>query len=274
MTKIVVISRPRFWLYVFGPYIVGLAAGAVAPVDILRLEAIFFGLYFLLPANLLIYGVNDIFDYETDRLNPKKSGYESLVRPETYRSLWAWIIALNIPFLVAAAFLIPFALGSLAAFLLLSIFYSAPPVRAKVIPFLDSLFNVLYILPGAFAYQILTGAFPPVAVVAAASLWTAAMHAYSAIPDIEADRGAGVRTIATTLGPRLTHLFCLACYAVASALCLAFAPVLSMLGFVYVVIVLLSSFSRNVFRFYRAFPIVNAVSGFVLFWYVAWQKFF
>ena len=66
------VSRPRFWLYVFGPYIVGLAAGAATRDDFVRIENLVFGLYFLLPANLLIYGINDIFDFETDRLNPKK----------------------------------------------------------------------------------------------------------------------------------------------------------------------------------------------------------
>jgi 4-hydroxybenzoate polyprenyltransferase len=30
-------------------------------------------IYFTYPANLLVYGVNDIFDYETDKLNAKKT---------------------------------------------------------------------------------------------------------------------------------------------------------------------------------------------------------
>ena len=66
------VIRPRFWLYIFGPYLVGLAAGASSRVDFLRFDALLFGLYFLFPANLLIYGINDIFDFETDRRNPKK----------------------------------------------------------------------------------------------------------------------------------------------------------------------------------------------------------
>ncbi|MEP6703732.1 MAG: prenyltransferase, partial [Acidobacteriota bacterium] len=183
MTKILKISRPRFWLYVFGPYIVGLAAGSTTPVDFLRTESIVSALYFLLPANLLIYGINDIFDYETDRLNPKKADYEILVGKETHRELLGWIIALNLPFVIAAAVFEPRTVPTLAAFLSLSIFYSAPPIRAKAIPWLDSIFNFLYIVPGIFAYQLLTGGFPAVSVLAAAGLWTAAMHAYSAIPD-------------------------------------------------------------------------------------------
>ncbi|HBE82737.1 MAG TPA: lycopene elongase, partial [Blastocatellia bacterium] len=45
------ISRPRFWVYVFGPYLVGLAAAAASANDLLRPGSIVFGLYFLFPAN-------------------------------------------------------------------------------------------------------------------------------------------------------------------------------------------------------------------------------
>src|SRR5215218_2107283 len=172
MKDIVTISRPRFWLYLFGTYLVGLAAGASSTSDFFRVDSILFGLYFLLPANLLVYGINDIFDFETDRLNPKKVGYEMLVRPESHKLLAIWIIVLNVPFLVAAFFVAYSALVPLGTFLILSIFYSAPPVRAKAIPIIDSVFNILYVFPAAFAYQMLTGNFPPLLAMIAAGAWT------------------------------------------------------------------------------------------------------
>ena len=177
MTNIIRTSRPRFWIYLFGPYLIGLTAGASSPSDLLRLDSILFGIFFLLPANLLVYGVNDIFDFETDSVNPKKAGYESFVGPERRQKLLVSIGLLNLPFLIAAILLAPAALPSLAGFLFFSVLYSAPPVRAKAVPILDSLFNILYVLPGAFAYQMLTGSFPPAWAVIAAGLWTAAMHA-------------------------------------------------------------------------------------------------
>jgi 4-hydroxybenzoate polyprenyltransferase len=119
--NIVRISRPRFWLYLFGPYLVGLAAAATSASDFVRVDSILFGLYFLLPANLLVYGINDIFDFETDRLNPKKTEYEMLVRPEHHRTLAFWMIALNLPFLVLAFWIAFPALISLAVFLVLSV---------------------------------------------------------------------------------------------------------------------------------------------------------
>ena len=275
MTNIVRISRPRFWIYLFGPYLIGLAAGATGPKDFLRFDSILFAIYFLLPANLLVYGINDIFDFETDRLNPKKSEYEMLVRPEDHRSLWIWIAILNVPFLFAILFFAPRAILPVAAFILLSVFYSAPPIRAKEVSFLDSIFNVLYVFPGVFAYQLLTGEFPPTGIIFAGGLWTAAMHAYSAIPDIEPDRAAGLETIATKLGSWGTHMFCIACYFVAAVVVSTFAVPIAIIGFLYVGLMSISVYGPSpdhVFSVYRWFPIINAVCGFLIFWYVAWPK--
>jgi lycopene elongase/hydratase (dihydrobisanhydrobacterioruberin-forming) len=273
MTKLIDISRPRFWLYVFGHYIVGLAAGAQSSADFLRIDAILFGVYFLLPANLLVYGVNDIFDFETDRLNPKKAEYEMLVEPKLHRSLSYSIVALNAPFIIAAILLAPSAVPALLVFVILAVFYSAPPIRAKEVPFLDSLFNILYVFPGVFAYQLLTREFPPLAVLLAAASWTAAMHAYSAIPDMAADTSAGMKTIATTLGVRGTHLFCVGCYVLAAILCTTFAPILAIIAAAYVVLMCISLYSMDVFGWYRSFAVINAACGFIIFWYLALPKF-
>lgn len=271
------ISRPRFWVYVFGPYLVGLAAAAASANDLLRPGSIVFGLYFLFPANLLVYGINDIFDFETDRLNPKKTEYEMLVRPETHRSLAIVIFALNLPFIIAAYFHAPRALPSLIGFIFFSLFYSAPPIRAKAVPIVDSAFNILYVFPAAFAFQMITGTFLPIAVLAAGGLWTAAMHAFSAVPDIESDKEAGVSTIATFLGRTLTIIFCGAAY-LGSAI-LAF-PYLGMTGIaaglVYSGIMLYAVFQpegSKIFRIYRVFPLINALVGFALFWLIALPKF-
>jgi 4-hydroxybenzoate polyprenyltransferase len=60
--------------------------------------------YFTLPANLLIYGVNDIADYDTDKNNPKKQSYESLLTPDKQKIMRLLIAATNIPFLIWALF--------------------------------------------------------------------------------------------------------------------------------------------------------------------------
>lgn len=271
------VSRPRFWFYVFGPFLVGLVAGASTRNDLLDWRIAIFAIFFLFPANLLIYGVNDIFDYETDKLNEKKAGYELLVKCEQHKQLSVLIAILNLPFMIAAISLPPATWISLAGFLFLSVFYSARPIRAKTKPFLDSAFNVLYVMPGLFAYSMVTSEFPPLKVVIAAGCWTAAMHAYSAIPDIEADRQASLNTIATVCGPYATIAICAGLYSAAAILSFEdLGFVSATLGFAYVLLMFASVRSvktGRLFKLYRAFPLINVAAGFIIFWQIASNKF-
>lgn len=271
------VSRPRFWFYLFGPYLVGLIAGIAERGELADWRYAVFAIYFLLPANLLVYGVNDIFDYETDRLNEKKAGYETLVTPERRRRLFFWIAGLNLPFIILAAFQMKlFAFAALQTFLFLSIFYSSPPIRAKAKPILDSAFNILYIMPGAFAFALVTRSLPPAELIIAGGFWTAAMHAYSAIPDIEADQKAGLQTIATKFGAYGTLAICFGLYAAAAFLSAPFLGITAVgLGAAYMILMLASVKSvqsGRIFKLYRAFPMINIAAGFVLFWHIALDK--
>ncbi len=267
---LIAISRPRFWIYLFGPFLVGTAAAAFAVTEFYSIEFVLFAIYFLLPANLLVYGINDIFDYETDRLNPKKAGYELLVTPDRRHMLFAAIAFVNVPFLIAAFYFSALAGAVMLGFWFLSIFYSAPPIRAKAIPILDSGFNVLYVMPGVFAFVLFANSFPAVNLIIAAGLWTMAMHAFSAVPDIEPDRTACVATVATLLGKTGTIGFCLLLYIAAAALAFPFLGTTAIgLGTIYATLMISSLLTKtggSLFRVYRAFPIVNAAAGFVLFW--------
>lgn len=270
------VSRPRFWFYIFGPYIVGLIAGAASRNELFDWRTGLFALYLLFPANLLVYGVNDIFDYETDKLNKKKVEYELLVDRDRHKALAVWIFFLNVPFSIITVIFMPASIMPLAGFLFFSIFYSAPPIRAKAIPFLDSAFNILYIFPGAFGYQLLSGTFPPISLMVAAGLWTAAMHAYSAIPDIEADKAAGLRTIATLLGPIGTLISCALLYITSALIASEHLGLVSVsLGAAYVILMLASIRSvktGSLFKLYRVFPLINVMAGFIIFWQIALDK--
>ncbi len=270
------VSRPRFWFYIFGPYIVGLAAGADGRQDILDWRTAVFAIFFLFPANLLVYGINDIFDYETDKLNEKKNEYETLVAPNRRKSLTFWIALTNLPFAAAAIIFASAALPSLAAFLFCSIFYSAPPIRAKAVPFLDSAFNILYVFPGAFAYQMLAGEFPPISLMIAAGCWTAAMHSYSAIPDVEVDKAANLKTIATVCGAYGTLAICVLFFLAAAIISFTYLGLVSVsLGVAYIFLMLASVRSHRsgrLFKLYKAFPIINVTAGFIVFWEIALNK--
>lgn len=268
------ISRPRFWIYLLGPFLIGVIAASDShfywPTILL------YGLYFTFPANLLIYGVNDIFDYETDKHNPKKQQYEELVtpakRPKLITAIRLWNI-LAIVIVLAPSSLPWEARLSLTLFLFFGIFYSAPPIRAKIRPFLDTVFNTLYIFPGVFSYAVITGKFPPLPVVAAGTLWCMAMHAYSAVPDIMADKRAKISTVATVLGARGTLFFCLVCYLLSAVLSAAYIGAFSVLAGVVYGSMMIASLVRpdreNVFKLYKYFPYVNMAVGAALFFWVA-----
>ena len=272
---LVKVSRYRFWFYTFGPYIIGVVAAADRLHANVNWWTLIYGLYFLFPANLLIYGVNDIFDYETDVLNSKKQGYEPLVSKDKHRELWFAVAMTNIPFILLSLFLGMAAIPMLG-FLLFSIFYSAKPVRAKGVPFLDSAFNILYVFPGIFGYVLHSGEMPPAILIAAAACWTAAMHAYSAVPDIDADSNAGVSTIATVLGKKVTLVICTFLYTISPALAFNWLGYFAViLGLIYVSLMLLSIFvPRRLFQIYKLFPIVNIAAGAAIFWYTAITRLF
>lgn len=262
------ISRPRFWLYEAATF------GLVGTVAALQGLSFFsdwrywvFALYFLIPANILIYGINDIFDYETDKLNPKKGdgAYEALVPPERQRSLWIWILATNIPFFFFVPLYTPLIL-SFFAFIFFASFYSAAPIRAKAKPLIDSLFSAgHYVATGVFGYYLAGGTDFPLVGVIAGMCWAVAMHAYSAVPDIKADFQAGLHTIAIMIGAKRTIYLCWFLYILAAYLVRNIIPIASIIGAVtfsyFMYRSTRASTDEALFKLYTYFPLINTLIG-------------
>jgi 4-hydroxybenzoate polyprenyltransferase len=270
IAKLLRISRPRFWIYLLGPYLIG-SILAFEPTQLILQWQFWLGfVYFTFPANLLIYGVNDIFDYETDKLNPKKIEYETLVTPKERIRLWLFILATNIPFILALYLINPLTSMGILGFLFLGIQYSALPIRAKSRPLLDSLFNILYIFPGIIGYSLFSLYLNlDYRLLISAGLWTMAMHTYSAIPDIKADKASNTPTIATVLGSKLTLLYCFICYTLSGILLAQFSLPLGIgIAIIYGFMIGLSynQNSARIFKLYTYFPLLNAIIGFILFW--------
>src|SRR5690606_6648874 len=72
LRQLVGASRPISWVNTAYPFAAAYLVGGG------RLDAVLLvgTLYFLVPYNLLMYGVNDVFDYESDLRNPRKGGVE------------------------------------------------------------------------------------------------------------------------------------------------------------------------------------------------------
>src|SRR5882762_767305 len=93
--------------------------------------------YVLIPLGFVLYGVNDIFDVEADRLNPRKGTFlfGSLGRREQLSALRWQIVALQIPFV--AAFLVWIGAQALVWFgvLLVAVaLYNVPRIGFKTLP--------------------------------------------------------------------------------------------------------------------------------------------
>jgi len=257
------LSRPRFWLYLAGPIAVGVPFGVSSPDGLFTPVTLPLFAYFLLPANVFLYGINDVFDADVDVENPKKEGREARWQGDPLVS--ALIVASGLLGLATFALTPRVAWPYLAGFFFLAAQYSAPPLRFKTTPFADSVSNGLYILPGAAAYAAVSGVHPPVAALAGAWLWTMGMHTFSAIPDIEPDRAAGIRTTATFLGKRRTFVYCLVCWLAAAAV---FAVVDVRIGLLLVAypVVVFAVFRSDidVERAYWWYPAINTAVGTLL----------
>ena len=263
------ISRFRFWIYTGGTYVVGYALGFSTFGDFLRPEYYLYLFYFFFPANIFIYGVNDYWDEETDKLNPKKDEKEHRVSVHERKRLLNVILVVTGLSLILMLFQDNTERIIFAGFLLLSYFYSAKPLRFKEKPFLDFSSNYLYIMPGILAYYLASAAIPPILYMIGAFLHISAMHIFSAIPDIKYDKNTGIKTTPVFIGAKPSLLLCLLFWLGLSVIVVYltnFFP-LSFLVFLYPAfpLLLLVKSDLNIEDLYWYLPYVNTILGGLLF---------
>ncbi len=206
-------SRPLSWVNTAFPFAAGYLyfTNSIDPLFIVAT------LFFLIPYNLLMYGINDVYDYESDLKNPRKGGVEGAVVPKKYHKfLLAWSYLLPVPFVIALAVLSPSSTAVLVACLFFVIAYSAKGLRFKEIPVLDSITSSLHFV-GPLIYALSIVGWPVEAwpIVIAFFLWGVASQALGAIQDITYDKQAGIGSIGTVLGERKTIYFVAINYVVA-----------------------------------------------------------
>ncbi len=218
--KLFWVSRPISWINTAFPF----AAGYYLATRQIDLTLILGTLFFLIPYNLLMYGINDVFDYESDLRNPRKGGIEGAVSEKRWHPLILWASALGcLPFIV---YLVAVGNGLANFFLALFVFtvvaYSAKGLRFKEKPFLDSLTSASHFV-GPLIYALAltkTSLVANLIVIAAFTLWGMASHAFGAVQDVIADREGGIASIATAVGARTTTRLAFSAYALAGVLVL------------------------------------------------------
>lgn len=197
--RLVEISRPVLWVNTIGTTVIGMwLAGelwtwAIVPILI----------WVTFPFNLLIYGINDIYDQDTDADNDRKGGYGGAkIKPHETKMIGWGVILTNVPFLVYFALTLPWEAVVWMALYAFSFWqYSATPLRFKGRPILDSISNADYAFPLVFVPFAL-GAEPLWAAAVGLMAWSMAKHVYDAIQDIDEDSEAGIRTTAVAFGIR------------------------------------------------------------------------
>lgn len=217
-------SRPISWVNTAVPF----AAAYFFAGGEIGIELIVLSLFFLIPYNLLMYGINDVFDYESDLRNPRKGGIEgALLAPELHRKTLLWSFGLAAPFVAYAVWVSLENLAALAV-LVITVFaviaYSVKGLRFKEVPFLDSITSSTHFVGPMLFGLLLSGAELGTSLLLATAaffLWGAASHAFGAVQDIRADREAGIASVATSLGARNTVRLAVALYLVAGLMLLA-----------------------------------------------------
>lgn len=261
----ITISRPRFWLYLAGPYLIGQGT----TIDAVSLYGL---LFFLIPANVLLYAVNDYADTDTDQFNEKKLDKESWAKSSLDTTYRIRLIILSTLMALPLMYFSPMS-GRLllAVFIFLSYAYSLKPFRLKGRPFLDSMSNVLYIIPGIYSYTYVTGTLPDAIYIVAAALWSWSMHLFSAIPDIKPDSQAGIQTTAVLLGTRNSLILCAFLWGMAGLLMHNHLIIL-LCATIYALVPILLTLRRasndEIMQAYWKFPYLNACVGFALYLYI------
>lgn len=273
-------SRPLSWINTAFPF----AAAYVLTSGTVDLAFVVGTIFFLVPYNLAMYGINDVFDYESDLANPRKGGVEGALLD---RSLHRWTL------IASAAACLPFVvvlllLGSPASWLVLAISlfavvaYSAPGLRFKERPFLDSVTSSIhFVSPAVYGLVLADATFTPAlfAVLAAFFLWGMASHAFGAVQDILPDRAAGIASIATVMGAKTTVRLALAAWTLAGLLMLFTewpGPLAALLAVPYILAALpyrsiSDADSERANRGWKRFLWINYVVGFfVTMLLIAW----
>jgi 4-hydroxybenzoate polyprenyltransferase len=196
------VSRPIVWPVLPLVYVLGLRAsgGAWNSLVVAQLVLLTF------PMNLIGCGLNDIYDYESDRRSTRRRAiWGAVVTPENQQLVFRACVAM-MPLVILCSLLTRNKDNFVATvgLVVMAWAYSVPPYRLKERPPLDSLANGF----GYFLFPLMMGyslggdpRYMPVRYYLLA-LCVAGVHALATAADYDADLAAGHRTLAVVFGKR------------------------------------------------------------------------
>jgi len=205
---LIMASRPVGWI--IAPLIF-LAALTYSGAQLNTLSWIQF-ILLSFPFCLFVYGINDVYDYKSDRLNGRKYSFHGIKLDKKYHKL------VNISsFIVFLLFLISafltdngFNILSVFGLLFFGYYYSAKPFRFKTKALLDSISNGLIFLMVIFmGYSFGGSIFDIESKFYWLALGVVGIHSFSTIMDYSVDRRVKDYTFAVKFGKRTAASFSL-----------------------------------------------------------------
>jgi len=226
-------SRPGLWLTAIAFYMLPLGQRAVFHSTAFWLGA----LYVSFPMGLLLYGWNDIVDYDADRLNPRKGTFLFGARGtrEQLRGLPLRIALVQVPFVVTCSFLAGAKiLLCFAGMIGAAALYNWPRYGCKARPPLEMLNQTGYLFVFLLSSWLNDVPLLPWPTMLFGALF--AMHSlvFGEVMDLEPDRMAGRRTTATVIGRVAAKLLMAALMLVEAGLVLKFFGATALAGFLLV----------------------------------------
>ena len=200
---LVQVSRPIVWPVLPLVYAVGVnaAGGDWSAIVIAQLVTLTF------PMNLIGCGLNDIYDYESDRRSVRRRAVWGAVVSSDERPFVFHACVAMIPIVILAACLTRNRDNFVATISLVVVAwtYSVPPYRLKERPPLDSVANGLgyFLFPLMMGYSLSADTREMPLRYYLLALCVAGIHALATAADYDADRAAGHRTLAVVFGKRI-----------------------------------------------------------------------
>jgi len=194
-------ARPGFWLTAIWFYFV-----PVGGQSVLGQAEFWAGLvYVTFPLGVLLYGWNDVVDFDVDRFNPRKGTYLFGARgtPGRLRSLPWQIACVQLPFAVLFVWLLGLkALAWFGTLTALTALYNLRPFAFKGRPGFDLLNQAGYLLVFVLASWLNHVPQVPWFTFLFGAMFAMHSHLFGQIMDLEPDRRAGRRTLAGVLHAR------------------------------------------------------------------------
>jgi 4-hydroxybenzoate polyprenyltransferase len=193
------VSRPGLWSTTALFYLMPLGHA-----DILHSGKLWLGLFFVLfPLGLLLYGVNDIVDVETDALNPRKGTFMfgSRGAREQLAALKWQVAVVQIPFVAVFYFFVgPRILWWYAILQLAVGLYNAPGIALKGRPPFDVLIQASYLLVFVLSSWLNNAPQLPWQTFLLGAMFAMHSHIFGEVMDIEPDQLSGRQTTARLVG--------------------------------------------------------------------------